>query len=125
MEGVERNADRQKNIEMRRLIDDSNVREQPLEILEQEISIFEEPEHAQVHADDRYQPTAPFMSIFGFANFPADPKFHALGGAQMGSGERLPHAAETCAGVDGGGGGAVNRWGEAASEAKTNANRGC
>src|SRR5438132_1731751 len=92
MEGVERNANRQKNIQTRRLIDDSDVREQPLEILEQEISIFEEPEHAQVHADARDQPNAPFMSIFGFANLPAEPEIHCRGGKQEGSERRIPGA---------------------------------
>ena len=98
MEGVERNADWQKNIQMRRLIDDSNVREQPLEILEQEISIFEEPEHAQVHADARDQPNAPFMSIFGFANLPAEPEIHCRGGKQKGSERRIPGAVKNVAG---------------------------
>src|SRR6266581_4667223 len=98
MEGVERNANRKKNIQMRRLIDDSNVREQPLEILEQEISIFEEPEHAQVHADARDQPNAPFMSIFGFANLPAEPEIHCRGGKQKGSKRRIPGAVKNVAG---------------------------
>src|SRR5437660_12923991 len=97
MEGVERNADRQKNIEMRRLIDDSNVREQPLEILEQEISIFEEREHAQVHADARDQPNAPFVSIFSFANLQTEPEIHCRGGEQKGSERRIPGAVNSVA----------------------------
>src|SRR5260370_39061322 len=100
MEGVERNADRQKNIEMRRLIDDSTVREQPLEILEQEISIFEEPEHAQVHADARDQPNGPFMSIFGFANLRAEQDIHCRAGKQTGSDGRIPVAVKIEAGTD-------------------------
>ena len=56
MEGVKRNADRQKNIEMRWLIDDSAASHQPLEIFEQEISVLEEPEHAQIHRDAGDQP---------------------------------------------------------------------
>ena len=58
MKRVERDADRQKDIEMRRLVDDADARQEPLEIFEQEVSVFEKPEHAQVHADAGDQPDA-------------------------------------------------------------------
>src|SRR6266446_3485444 len=100
MEGVERNADRQKNIQMRRLIDDADARDQPLEILEQEISVFEKPEHTQVHADARDQPNAPFMSIFGFANLTAEPEIHRGRGKKERSERRIQRAIKDVAGDD-------------------------
>ena len=51
MKRVEGNADGQKNVEMRWLIDDADPRKQPLKILQQKVPVFEKPEHAQVHAD--------------------------------------------------------------------------
>jgi hypothetical protein len=48
VESVERDSDRQENVEVRRLVDDADARHQPLEIFEQEISVFEKAEHAQV-----------------------------------------------------------------------------
>ena len=79
MKRVEGNADRQKDVEVRWVIDDADAREEPLEIFQQEISVFEEPEHAQVHADTADQPTSPRGPILGFANLPAQPKIHRGG----------------------------------------------
>src|SRR5207247_10557994 len=56
MKRVKGNADRQKNVEMRWLIDDAAARAQPLKILQQKVSVFEEHNHAQVHADAAHQP---------------------------------------------------------------------
>ena len=61
MERVERNPDRQQNIQVRWLIDDPDARHQPLEVLEQEVPVFEEPQHAQIHADTGDQPDPPGM----------------------------------------------------------------
>src|SRR5712691_2392655 len=68
---------------MRRLIDDADAREEPLEILKEKISVFEEAEHAQVHAHARDQPAAFCMSIFRFSNLPAEPEIHCGGGKQQ------------------------------------------
>jgi hypothetical protein len=43
MKRVKGNADGQKNVEVRWLIDDTKAREQPLEILQQKVSVFENP----------------------------------------------------------------------------------
>ena len=58
MKSVKGDADGQKNVEMRRLINDANASEQPLKIFQQEIPVFEESQHAQVHADAGNQPRA-------------------------------------------------------------------
>jgi len=51
MERVKGNSDRQKDVEMWRMVDHADAGEEPLEIFQQEVSVFEKPEHAQVHAD--------------------------------------------------------------------------
>ena len=56
MKGVKGDANRQENIEMGQMINDPDPSEQPLEIFEQEVSIFEEAEHAQVHAHAGHEP---------------------------------------------------------------------
>ena len=76
MERVKGNADRQKDVEVRWMIDDADAREEPLEIFQQEVSVFEKPEHAQVHADTGNQPCATRGSVFRFCNLPAQPKIH-------------------------------------------------
>ena len=58
MESVKGNADGQKNVEMRWLINDADAGEQPLEIFQQKVPVFEESQHAQVHADAGNQPRA-------------------------------------------------------------------
>src|SRR5205823_9451401 len=74
MKRVKGNADGQKNVEVRWLIDDTKAREQPLEILQQKVPVFEKPEHAQVHADAGNQPGAPGMKAFGPSNSRPEPK---------------------------------------------------
>src|SRR2546423_952867 len=66
MERVKGNADGQKNVEMRWLIDDADAREQPLKVLQQKVPVFEKPEHAQVHADAANQPRAARTPTFSF-----------------------------------------------------------
>jgi hypothetical protein len=48
VKGVKGNSDGQQDVEMRRLVDDPDPPHQPLEIFEEEISVFEKAEHAQV-----------------------------------------------------------------------------
>ena len=71
MERVEGNADRQKDVEVRWMIDDADAGEEPLEIFQQEVSVFEKPEHAQVHADTADQPSSSRRLVLGFGNLPA------------------------------------------------------
>ena len=59
---------------MRRLIDDPDLREQPLEILEQKVSVFEEPKHAQIHANACDEPATSCMWISSFGHLTAKPK---------------------------------------------------
>ncbi len=90
MKRVEGNADGQKNVEMRWLIDDADAPEQPLKILQQKISVFEKPEHAQVHADTANQPGAPRMSSLGLGNSSAEPKIHCRRGKEQRGEWRVP-----------------------------------
>ena len=97
MKSVEGNADGQKNVEMRRLIDDADARQQPLEIFQQEVPVFEESQHAQVHADAGDQPGAPRVASFGPGHLPAEPKIHRGGGKEQRGERRIPRAVENVA----------------------------
>ena len=70
MKSVKGNADRQKDVEVRWVIDDTDARQEPLEIFEQEVSILEKPKHAQIHADTADQPDSSRL-VLGFGNLPA------------------------------------------------------
>jgi hypothetical protein len=100
MESVKGNSDRKQNVQMRRLIEDPNSREQPLKILEQKVSVFKKPEHAQIHANARNQPTTSCMLISGFAHFTAKPKIHRCGPEQERSERRVPSAIKNVTGYD-------------------------
>jgi hypothetical protein len=100
MESVKGNSDRKQNVQMRRLIDDPQSREQPLKILEEKISVFEKPEHAQIHANARDQPATSCMLIFGFGQLTAKPEIHRSGPKQESSEGRVPSAIKNVAGYD-------------------------
>ncbi len=85
---------------MRRLIDDPDAREEPLEILKEKISVFEEAEHAQVHAHARDQPAAFCMSILRFANLPTEPEIHCGGGEKQRGKRWIPCAVKNVTGDD-------------------------
>ena len=85
---------------MRWLIDDAPAREQPLEILKEEISVFEKPEHAQIHANAGDKPDAFGTRIFRFANLPAEPEVHRCRGKQKRGEGRIPRAVKDVAGGD-------------------------
>ena len=97
MKRVKRNSDRQQNVEMRRLIDDSDARKEPLEILEQKIPVFEKPEHAQIHANAGHQPALLRAQIFRFANLAAEPEIHRRRREQKRSERRVPRAVKNVA----------------------------
>ena len=61
---------------MGRMINDADTREEPLKIFQQKVSVFEKPEHAQVHTDTADQPRSSRRRRFGFANLSAQPKIH-------------------------------------------------
>ena len=100
MKCVKRNADRQQDVEVRRLIDDADAREQPLKILEQKVPVLKEPEHAQIHANARNQPTTSCMLISGFSHLTAKPKIHRGGPEQERSERRIPSAIKNVTGYD-------------------------
>src|SRR2546423_1177707 len=83
MKRVKGNADGQKNVEMRRVIDDACPREQPLEIFEQKVPVFEETEHAQVHANTGDQPCSAGMAALGSGHLSAEPKIHRRRGKKQ------------------------------------------
>ena len=92
MEGVKRDPDGKENVEMRRLINDSDARDEPLEILEQKISVFEKAEHAEIHADAGDEPAFLGALTLRFADLAAEPEIHR-GGRKKKRGEgRVPCA---------------------------------
>ena len=97
MKGVEGNADRQKDIEMRRMVDDADARQEPLEILEQEIPVFEKPEHAQVDADADDEPDLARIGCVCFANDPAELEIHRGRGKEERGERRIPRAVKNVA----------------------------
>jgi hypothetical protein len=97
MKRVKGNADRQENVEMRRVVDDADAREQPLEIFEQKIPVFEETEHAQVHANAGDQPGPARMALFGPGHLSAEPKIHGRRGKEQRGEWRVPCAIKNVA----------------------------
>src|SRR5262245_11822815 len=99
MESVKGNSDRKQNVQMRRLIEDPDSREQPLKILEQKVPVLKEPEHAQIHANARNQPATSCM-FSGFAHLTAKPKIHRGGSEQKRGKRRVPGAIKNVTGYD-------------------------
>jgi len=97
MKRVEGNADRQKDVEMRRMVDDADAREEPLEIFHQEVSVFEKPQHAQVHADAANQPRTMRRLSFCFGDLPAQPEIHGGGGKKKRGKRWIPGAIKNVA----------------------------
>ena len=100
MESVKGNSDWKQNVQMRRLINDAQSREQPLKILEQKVSVFEEAQHAQIHANASDQPATLSMLIFGFGHLTAKPEIHRGGREQERSEGWVPGAIKNVAGYD-------------------------
>src|SRR4030095_547335 len=99
MESVKGNSDREQNVQMRRLIDNPDSREQPLKIFEQKVSVLKEPEHAQIHANARNQPATSCM-FFGFAHLTAKPKIHRSAPEKESRERRVPSAIKDVAGCN-------------------------
>src|SRR5205823_12895459 len=97
MKRVKGNANGQKNVEMWWLVDDADASEQPLKILEEKVTVFEEAEHAQVHADAANQPDASRMASFSLGNSSAEPKIHCCRGKEQGGEWWVPSAVENVA----------------------------
>src|SRR5437016_4647035 len=91
MKSVEGNSDREKDVEMWRMVDHLDSGEEPLEIFQQEVSVFEKPEHAQVHADAGNQPRATRRSL-RLGNLPPQPKIHRGGGKEKRGKGWIPRA---------------------------------
>jgi hypothetical protein len=97
MECVKGNADGQKNVEMRWLIDDADPREQPLKVLQQKVPVFEKPEHAQVHADAANQPRAARTPTLSFRHLSSEPKIHRRRGKEQRGERRVPRTVKNIA----------------------------
>jgi hypothetical protein len=82
---------------MRWLINDANASEQPLKILQQEVPVFEESQHAQVHADAGNQPCATRTLSFCPAHLPAEPKIHCRRRKEQRREGRIPSAVKDVA----------------------------
>src|SRR3954468_16126656 len=100
MESVKGNSDWKQNVEMRWLIHDPESREQPLKILEQKVSVFKEPQHAQIHANACDQPATFCVLISDFGHLTAKPKIHRGGPEQESRKGRIPRAIKNVAGYD-------------------------
>ena len=94
MESVKGNADRQQNVEVRRLINDPRARKHPLEILKKKISVLKKAEHAEIHADAGDEPALLCALSLGFANLAAEPEIHRGGGEEQRGKRRIPCAIE-------------------------------
>jgi hypothetical protein len=92
VEGVEGNSDRQEDVEMRRLINDADARHQPLKIFEQEISVFEKAEHAQVGGEAGHEPEFARARSRGLGDAGAEPKIEGSSGKKQGCERRIPRA---------------------------------
>jgi hypothetical protein len=68
--------------------------------LKEKSSVFEEPEHAQIHAHTRDQPPAFRALILRFGHLPAEPEIHRRGGKQKRGKWRVPGAVENVTGDD-------------------------
>jgi hypothetical protein len=99
MERVKGNADRKQNIEMRRLINDADARDEPLEILEKKIPVLEKAEHAQIHAYAPDQPAAARTPL-GLRNLSPQPEIHRRGGKKERGERRIPCAIKNVTGDD-------------------------
>src|SRR5256885_6248438 len=89
--------EKKKDVEMWRMVDHPDAGEEPLEIFQQEVSVFEKPEHAQVHADTGNQPCATRGSVFRFCNLPAQPKIHRGSGKKERGKRWIPGAVKNVA----------------------------
>jgi hypothetical protein len=71
-----------------------------LKILKQKISVFEEAEHAEVHANAGHEPSLLGRMILRFANLAAEPEIHRRCGKQQRCERRVPRAVKDVAGND-------------------------
>ena len=92
MKSVKGNADWEQNVEVRRLINDADARDQPLKILKQEISVFEKAEHAQIHADAGDEPPLFGRLTLRFSDLATEPEIHRGGREQERGKWRVPCA---------------------------------
>lgn len=92
MKGVKGDADRQQDVEVRRVINDADAREQPLEVLQQKIPVFKKPKHAQVHAHAGDEPSPLAGLRLRFVDLTAQPKIHRRCGKEECREGRIPRA---------------------------------
>jgi len=77
---------------MRRLISDTAASQDPLEILQQKIPVFEKSEHAQVDGDADDQPNPATFRAFLFSHDSAEIKIHRRGAEEKQREGRVPRA---------------------------------
>ena len=97
MEGVERNSDGKKNIEMGWLIGNATAGQGPLEVFEQKVSVLKKPEHAQVHGHADDEPDFARAGPFLFRHLSAEIKIHGRRPEKKGGEGRIPRAVEDVA----------------------------
>src|SRR5436190_8501589 len=82
---------------MRRLINNPYAGEEPLEILQEKVSILEEAQHAEIHADTADQPRFARRPRFRFGDLPAQPEIHRGCGKEEGGERGIPCAVKNIA----------------------------
>lgn len=92
MKCVERDADRQKEIEPRRVISDPAARQRPLEVLQQKVPVFKKAEHAQVYRDADHEPDLARFGLRLFSHDPAEVEVHRGGSEKERGKGRIPRA---------------------------------
>ena len=65
MKGVERNADRQDDVERGRAVGNSQPLEQQDEVLQREVAVLEEPQQPEVHPETEEQKSPTRGSVLG------------------------------------------------------------
>jgi len=98
MESVKGNSDRKQNVQLRVVDRRSPIGASTLKILEQKVSVFEKPEHAQIHANARDQPATSCMLTFGLCHLTTKPESIAV--AKQEAARAVPGAIKNVAGCD-------------------------
>jgi hypothetical protein len=97
VERVKRDADRQKNIQVRWFVLDATAGQDPGEILEQKISVFKEAQHAEIHRHADPKPQTALPRRVHLAHFPAEIKVERGRRKQQCRKWRIPGAVENVA----------------------------
>ena len=97
VKGVERDADGQEDIEVRRLVLNAATRQRPGEVLEEEVPVLEKAEHAQVHGHADPEPDLALVWFLHRAHFSAEIEIECSRREEEHSERRIPRAVKEVA----------------------------